>query len=66
MQLDHINIRAPRDLIEQVKDFYGELLGMVEGPRPDFDSEGYWLYAGEKALIHLSVSPDGPEPIMPT
>jgi catechol 2,3-dioxygenase-like lactoylglutathione lyase family enzyme len=59
MRLDHINIRAPRELIDQVRRFYHDLLGLVEGPRPDFGSEGHWLYAGERALVHLSVSDNG-------
>jgi catechol 2,3-dioxygenase-like lactoylglutathione lyase family enzyme len=61
MRLDHINIRAPRGLIDRVRAFYRELLGLVEGPRPDFGSEGHWLYADGQALIHLSVGPGGPE-----
>jgi catechol 2,3-dioxygenase-like lactoylglutathione lyase family enzyme len=62
MRLDHINIRAPRQLIDEVRAFYHDLLGMAAGPRPDFGSEGYWLYANDRALIHLSVSPEGSEP----
>ncbi|HKJ50505.1 MAG TPA: VOC family protein [Gammaproteobacteria bacterium] len=54
MKLDHINIKAPRELLEREKDFFCELLGLRVGPRPDFGSFGYWLYAGDEALVHLS------------
>jgi len=30
-----------------------DLLGLEEGPRPKLKSKGYWLYAGEDAVIHL-------------
>jgi catechol 2,3-dioxygenase-like lactoylglutathione lyase family enzyme len=49
--LDHINIRV--DDQEAVRDFLIELLGLVDGPRPDFDFKGYWLYLGDKPVIHI-------------
>ena len=58
MQIDHINIKAPAALLEQVREFYCAVLGLVEGPRPDFPSPGYWLYARECPLVHLSVGPE--------
>jgi len=33
--------------------FYGELVGLVEGPRPAFDFPGAWLYAGSRAVLHV-------------
>jgi len=53
MQLDHFNIAAPRDLLEEVRDFYCDVLGFKEGFRPDFQKHGFWLYAGDKPFIHL-------------
>ena len=55
MHIDHINIRAPADLLEQVRDFYCALLGLEEGFRPSFSSSGYWLYANDRPLVHLSL-----------
>ena len=55
MQIDHINIKAPRRLLEQVREFYCTVLGLDEGARPDFPSAGYWLYSKDHALVHLSV-----------
>jgi len=56
MKLHHINIKAPGDLLQQEKDFFCSVLGLREGNRPDFSSRGYWLYAGDKAIVHLSES----------
>ena len=54
MYLDHFNIRTPKEQLEQVKKFYIEVMGFREGFRPKFNSPGQWLYAGDKAIIHLS------------
>ena len=56
MHIDHINVAAPAELLEKVRDFYCDVLGLTEGFRPNFSKGGYWLYSGEKALIHLIVS----------
>ena len=55
MQLDHINLSTPADLMESVKKFYCELLGFKVGPRPEIPIPGYWLYhsSGGGACIHL-------------
>ena len=55
--LNHYNIRVPEALLEPVKDFYGRLLGIVPGPRPQTRSRGYWLYAGTQPIVHLSTAP---------
>ena len=59
--LDHVNLRAPAALIERLRRFYIDIVGLQEGPRPTFrsGSRGHWLYAGEQALMHLSISADG-------
>ena len=56
MQLDHINIKAPAGLIEKVKDFYCQVLDLEPGFRPEFSSPGYWLYAADRPIVHLSIS----------
>jgi catechol 2,3-dioxygenase-like lactoylglutathione lyase family enzyme len=33
--------------------FYGDLLGLVEGPRPALGFPGAWLYAGGQAVLHV-------------
>ena len=50
--LDHINIRTTK-LAESIE-FYGWLLGLEAGPRPGFEFDGAWLYAGGRVIVHLS------------
>lgn len=66
--IDHINLRAPSDLIERLRRFYIDIVGLHEGPRPSFrsGSRGYWLYAGAQPLMHLSISAEGNAPAQPT
>ena len=54
--LHHVNIRVPREMLESVRDFYCSALGLRQGDRPPFGSFGYWLYAGENAVVHLSTA----------
>lgn len=49
--LDHINIRTAR--LDEMVAWYGEVLGMTPGPRPDFGFPGAWLYVGPHPLVHL-------------
>lgn len=56
--LNHYNIRAPKPLLKELRDFYCDLVGLVEGERPPFKSFGYWLYAGSSAVLHLSAAGD--------
>lgn len=50
----HYNLRAPRELLDELRDFYVDVVGLQPGPRPPFASFGYWLYAGGAAVLHLS------------
>ncbi len=52
--LNHINLRAPADLLATLCDFYRDALGLEVGPRPDFGTAGFWLYAGGHPVLHLS------------
>ena len=54
--INHFNIVGPRSLIDEVRDFYVEVIGLQEGRRPDFDFDGHWLYAGDGPILHLMVS----------
>jgi catechol-2,3-dioxygenase len=51
--LSHYNLRAPRELLEKLRAFYVEVVGLEVGHRPAFTNFGYWLYAGEQAVLHL-------------
>ena len=54
MRIDHINIKAPRRVLDRVRDFYRDVFALQTGYRPDFSAYGYWLYADGQAIIHLS------------
>lgn len=57
--LDHVNVRTGR--LDEMIRWYGEILGMTTGPRPDFDFPGAWLYAGGDAVVHLVGRPETPD-----
>jgi catechol-2,3-dioxygenase len=50
----HYNLRAPRDLLDRLRDFYCDVVGLTAGPRPPFTSHGHWLYAADHDVLHLS------------
>jgi catechol 2,3-dioxygenase-like lactoylglutathione lyase family enzyme len=52
--LSHFNITAPYDLLERVRDFYVDVLGLAVGDRPGFRRKGFWLYAGDEPIVHLT------------
>ncbi|HEV2538582.1 MAG TPA: VOC family protein [Frateuria sp.] len=59
--LAHANLRAPAAMIERLRRFYIDVIGLREGPRPAFrsGSRGYWLYAGDADVLHLTVAGPG-------
>jgi catechol 2,3-dioxygenase-like lactoylglutathione lyase family enzyme len=50
----HYNLQAPRELLDRLRDFYTDVVGLSLGERPPFESFGYWLYAGSEAVLHLT------------
>jgi catechol-2,3-dioxygenase len=52
--LNHYNLRAGRQTLDALRDFYVGVVGLQAGYRPPFNSFGYWLYAGDHAVLHLS------------
>lgn len=59
LRIAHINLRAPRPLLDQLFAFYTEVVGLTDGERPPFKRPGYWLYAGGRDVMHLlEASPD--------
>jgi catechol 2,3-dioxygenase-like lactoylglutathione lyase family enzyme len=55
--LAHVNLRAPRELLERLRAFYRDVLGLRDGLRPPFLNAGFWLYAGDVAVVHLTLQP---------
>lgn len=51
--IDHFNIAAPWNRLIELKRFYTEVVGLVEGTRPKVVIRGFWLYAGKQAVLHL-------------
>jgi catechol 2,3-dioxygenase-like lactoylglutathione lyase family enzyme len=52
--IDHVNIRCrPADL-PAMRRFWGEVVGLEEGRRPDFDFPGIWFWAAGGAVVHIA------------
>ncbi len=61
------HVALPPEDLPAVLAFYRDTIGLVEGPRPEFDFPGAWLYAGGRAVLHLvgrkgAAPPAGPAP----
>jgi catechol 2,3-dioxygenase-like lactoylglutathione lyase family enzyme len=50
--LDHYNV-STRKLGETIQ-FYEDVLGFKNGPRPPFTFPGAWLYSGDQPVLHLN------------
>jgi catechol 2,3-dioxygenase-like lactoylglutathione lyase family enzyme len=57
-RLEHVNIRCAR--LAATKGFYIDIIGLSDGPRPEFPFGGAWLYCGDTAVIHLVDAADHP------
>jgi len=54
--LDHYNLRTRK--YRETVDFYVKVLGLENGPRPNFSFPGAWLYSEGRAVVHLvDISP---------
>ncbi|WP_434107281.1 VOC family protein [Paraburkholderia caffeinilytica] len=51
MQLDHATI-VTADL-DAARRFFVDIVGLMDGARPPFSIDGYWLYANGRPVIHL-------------
>ena len=58
---DHYNLRAARPALDELRDFYRDVVGLTVGERPPFRRFGYWLYSGDKPVLHLSLADEGEE-----
>lgn len=54
----HVNLRTAR--LAEMVDWYGDILDMHPGDRPDFKFGGAWLYATGLPFIHLVEVPRSP------
>ena len=49
--LNHFTILT--DDVPRTVQFYGDLLGLTDGPRPPLSFPGAWLYVGNQAVLHV-------------
>ena len=52
--INHYNLRSETKMMEILKNFYIEVVGLKIGVRPPFKSNGFWLNAEGKDVLHLS------------
>lgn len=50
--LQHVLVLS--DDIERARAFYETAVGLHLGPRPPLPFDGYWLYAGDVACLHIA------------
>ena len=53
LSLNHFSIRSAD--LDACRRFYGDVLGLVLGPRPEFPFPGQWFYAGDTAFTANAV-----------
>ncbi len=51
-KLDHVNLRTHR--LAEMVEWYGRVLGMPSGTRPNFPFPGAWLYSDGVPTVHLN------------
>jgi catechol 2,3-dioxygenase-like lactoylglutathione lyase family enzyme len=49
--MNHFTILT--DDVDRTIGFYGDMLGLTAGPRPDFRFPGAWLYANGQPILHV-------------
>jgi catechol-2,3-dioxygenase len=59
LSINHIQLVAEKDLVIQLRDFYCDVVGLQEGFRPAFERFGFWLYIGNKDVLHLITPKEG-------
>ncbi|MBM3517286.1 MAG: hypothetical protein FJX56_05255 [Alphaproteobacteria bacterium] len=55
--LDHVNILT--DDVDKCRHFYCDVLGFVDGYRPEFPNDGLWLYLEGRPVFHVIEVPEG-------
>lgn len=56
-RLDHV-LLVLKDA-QPTLSFLTEVVGLRVGPRPPFRFPGWWLYAGEQAVVHMALRENG-------
>ncbi|HZL58634.1 MAG TPA: VOC family protein [Stellaceae bacterium] len=50
--IEHLLIQSPD--IDATRDWYVRVLGLRDGPHPDFGFPVHWLYLGDEPVLHLA------------
>ena len=50
----HFNIRCSEADLPTIEQFYGDVIGLRRGYRPNFVGPGVWLYDGDEPILHVS------------
>jgi catechol 2,3-dioxygenase-like lactoylglutathione lyase family enzyme len=50
-RMDHYTVRTTE--LARTREFYVDVLGLVDGYRPNFAFPGNWLYLGDFPVVHL-------------
>ena len=50
--MNHFNVLT--DDVEATRRFYVDVIGLAQGERPALGFDGAWLYAGGRAILHVS------------
>ena len=50
--MNHFNVLT--DDVDATRRFYIGIIGLTEGDRPPLSFDGAWLYAGGRAILHVS------------
>ena len=66
-EINHINLRANRDMMHILRDFYCDIVGLKVGPRTATTSYGFWLYIGNNDVVHIAEykAPEASEKLSP-
>ena len=59
LSINHIQLVAEKDLVLKLRDFYCDVVGLSEGFRPALERFGFWLYIGNKDVLHLITPKEG-------
>jgi len=63
VRLQHVQLSIPAGRAGDARRFYGEILGLVEVPRPqslsDAGRAGIWYAIGDGQELHLFLNPNG-------
>jgi catechol 2,3-dioxygenase-like lactoylglutathione lyase family enzyme len=49
----HFNIRCSEADLPAIEKFYGDVMGLKKGARPNFVGPGIWLYDGREPILHV-------------